>query len=61
MAIITHNAKHHLPCCLPPLLQSSLKPRVLVVNSSSNDGTVEQAQSLGAETLVIPRADFNHG
>lgn len=61
IAIITHNAKHHLPHCLPPLLNSSLKPKVLVVNSSSNDGTVETAVELGAETLVIPRKEFNHG
>ncbi len=61
VAVITHCAKHHLPYCLPPLLQSNLKPRVLVVNSSSNDGTVECAEKLGAETLVIPRAEFNHG
>lgn len=61
VAIITHKAKHHLPRCLPPLLESPLEPRVLVVNSSSKDGTVEQAEALGAETLVIPRADFNHG
>ena len=61
VAVITHSAKHHLPHCLPPILQSSLKPRTLVVNSSSNDGTVELAQELGAETHIIPRADFNHG
>ena len=61
VAIITHKAKHHLPRCLPPLLQSPIKPRVLVVNSSSKDGTVEEAEALGAKTLVIPRADFNHG
>ncbi len=61
IAVITHKAKHHLPKCLPPLIQSPLKPRVLVVNSSSHDGTVELAQELGADTLVIPRADFNHG
>lgn len=61
VAVITHKAKNHLPLCLPPLLQSSLKPRVLVVNSSSHDGTVETALELGAETLVIPRPDFNHG
>jgi len=60
-AIITHCAKHHLSHCLPPLLNSSLKPRVVVVNSSSNDGTVELAQSMGAETLLIPRHEFNHG
>lgn len=58
---ITHGAKKHLTKCLPPLLASPLKPRVLVVNSSSHDGTVELAQSLGAETLVIPRRQFNHG
>lgn len=61
IAVITHNAKHHLKHCLPPLLNSPLKPRVLVVNSSSNDGTVEEAERLGAETLVIPRKEFNHG
>ena len=61
VAIITHNACHHLPHCLPPFLNSPLKPRVVVVNSSSNDGTIEMAQKWGAETLVIPRLKFNHG
>lgn len=61
VAVITHTARHHLPHCLPPLLASPLRPRVLVVNSSSGDGTVELAQQLGAETLVIPRESFNHG
>lgn len=61
IAIITHCSKKHLPYCLPPLLSSKLRPRVMVVNSSSHDGTVELAQEFGAETLVIPRAEFNHG
>lgn len=61
VAVITHHAKKHLSHCLPPLLNSSVKPRVLVVNSSSNDGTVEEAIALGAEVLVIPRNAFNHG
>lgn len=61
VAVITHNARHHLPHCLPAFLNSPLKPRVLVVNSSSFDGTVEAAEALGAETLVIPRCQFNHG
>lgn len=61
VAVITHSAKYHLPRCLPPYLNSPLKPRVLVVNSSSHDGTVEVAKALGAETLVIPRNEFNHG
>lgn len=58
---ITHNSRHHLDHCLPPVLKSHLKPRILVVNSSSNDGTVDRAQEMGAETLVIPRHEFNHG
>jgi rhamnosyltransferase len=61
VAFITHRAKHHLAHSLPPILSSSLKPRVLVVNSSSGDGTVELAEKMGAETLVIPRSEFNHG
>ncbi|MCB1111644.1 MAG: glycosyltransferase family 2 protein [Chlamydiales bacterium] len=61
IAIFTHESVHHLPFCLPPLLNSPIKPRVLVVNTSSNDGTLQLARDLGAETLVIPRSDFNHG
>lgn len=61
VAFITHNAKHHLKHCLPPILGSTLQPRVLVVNSSSGDGTIEEAKRLGAEVLVVPRKTFNHG
>ena len=61
VVFITHTAKKHLAHCLPPFLESPLQPRILVVNSSSNDGTVEIATKLGAETLVIPRSEFNHG
>ncbi|MBI5529694.1 MAG: glycosyltransferase family 2 protein [Deltaproteobacteria bacterium] len=61
VAVITHAARRHLSRCLPPYLGSPLKPRVMVVNSSSDDGTVEEAARLGAETLVIPRREFNHG
>ncbi len=59
--LITHNAAHHLPYCLGPLLSSPLKPRILVMNSSSEDGTVELAQQMGVETCVVPRKSFNHG
>lgn len=61
VVVITHNARHHLQHCLPHYLNSPLKPRVLVVNSSSKDGTVEEARKMGAETLIVPRAEFNHG
>ncbi|MFO1036973.1 MAG: glycosyltransferase family 2 protein [Geminicoccaceae bacterium] len=61
VVVVTWRAREHLCHCLPPLLASPLRPRVLVVNSSSNDGTVERAAEMGADTLVVPRAEFNHG
>lgn len=60
-AILTYKGKHHLPRCLPPLVNSPLKPRVLVIDSSSNDGTIELAKDLGAEAIEIPQKEFNHG
>jgi rhamnosyltransferase len=61
VAIITYKDKNRLQKVLTPVLNSPLKPRVVVFNSSSNDGTVELAKELGAETLVIPRNEMNHG
>lgn len=61
IVVVTHNAKHHLKHCLPPLINSPLRPKILVMNSSSHDGTVEVAENLGVETFVIPRDEFNHG
>ena len=61
VVIVTHHARSHLDRCLPPLLASPIRPRVLVVNSSSDDGTVERARELGAESWIVPRHGFNHG
>ncbi len=61
VVVITYRARAILARCLAPVLASSLRPAILVVNSSSNDGTVELARSLGARTLVVPRGAFNHG
>lgn len=59
--IPTYQAARHLPHCLPPLLKSSLKPRILIIDSSSKDDTVAIARSMGVETRVIPQIEFNHG
>jgi rhamnosyltransferase len=61
VVIVTHRSRDWLDGCIPPLTASPLRPRVLVVNSSSRDGTVERARELGAETWMIPRSSFNHG
>ena len=59
--VVTHRAREHLRHCLEPLLASPLRPRVLVVNSGGNDGTVELARELGAEIFCVERERFNHG
>jgi len=61
VAVITFKDIRHLDKCLPPLLNSPLRPKVLVFNSSSNDGTIELAKKMEADTLVIPRIEMNHG
>jgi len=61
IAVLTYYSKKHLVNCLPPFLQSPLKPKVMVIDSSSKDGTVEEAKAMGIETIVIPQTLFNHG
>ncbi len=61
LAVLTLNAEEHLTRCLSPFLQSSLKPKILVVDSSSTDGTVAQAKQLGVDILQIKKTEFNHG
>ncbi len=61
VALFTYYSKQHIVKCLTPLLQSSLKPKILVVDSSSNDGTVELLQELEVEVIVIAQNEFNHG
>jgi len=59
VVVVTLNAANHLRQCLGPVFRSSLKPRVLVADSSSEDGTVELAKQMGADVLHV--RDFNHG
>jgi len=61
IVIPTFQAANHLSHCLPPLLDSPLNPRLLIIDSSSTDGTVSLARSLGVEVMVIPQSEFNHG
>jgi rhamnosyltransferase len=61
VVVLTLNAEKHLVRCLSPIMQSSLSPKILVVDSSSSDQTRSLAYSLGVEVLSIPQATFNHG
>lgn len=62
VVIPTYQAGKHLETLLPALKLQGLNPAdVLVVDSSSQDDTVSRFKEFGAEIIVIPQADFNHG
>jgi rhamnosyltransferase len=62
LIIPTLNAAKHLDAVLPALQGQSFRPGTfLVVDSSSADDTAERFQAAGAEVVVIPRAQFDHG
>lgn len=59
--IPTYNGAKHLPYLLPFLVQSPLQPKILVIDSSSNDNTAAIAKEMGAEVIKISKNEFNHG
>ena len=61
VVVVTYEARNVLEKCLAPLRSSPLRPEILVVNSSSSDGTVEEAHRLGVAVWIIPRGSFDHG
>lgn len=61
VVIPTYQGEKVLPRCLLPLLASSIKPKILVIDSSSTDHTVRIAKSFGVDVLVQPKEEFNHG
>jgi rhamnosyltransferase len=61
IVIPTHNAEHILPDCLGSILDSALRPKVLVIDSSSRDRTRTIARRMGAEVIRIDKRSFNHG
>jgi len=61
LVIPTYQARSHLPRLLPPIRKYYPALPILLIDSSSSDGTPEYARSLGAKVEVIPKTDFNHG
>ena len=59
--LLTRNAEMHLQRCLGPIFDSPLKPKVLVIDTSSTDRTREIAQRMGAQIDIIKPLEFNHG
>lgn len=62
LIIPTLNAEPFLDRLLPAIAAQTARPeRILVIDSSSNDRTVERFREAGAEIITITRAEFNHG
>ena len=60
--IPTYNASTHLPSLLERLKsQSVANYELMIIDSSSNDNTIEIAKSHSANTIIIPRSEFDHG
>ncbi|MCJ7484217.1 MAG: glycosyltransferase [Thermodesulfovibrionales bacterium] len=59
--IPTLNAGRLIGQLLSGLLSQDLRPgEIIVIDSSSQDNTVDIAKKTGVSTLVIPRSTFNH-
>jgi rhamnosyltransferase len=61
VVIPTLNAANDWPRFAPPLLASIPIDHILVLDSSSTDGTPDMARALGFRVVTISRAEFNHG
>ncbi|MHB8880191.1 MAG: glycosyltransferase family 2 protein [Thermodesulfovibrionales bacterium] len=59
--IPTLNAGKQIGPLLEKLRSQTIPCEILVIDSSSDDATVSIARSLNAGTIVINRADFDHG
>ena len=59
--IPTYNGKSELRRLLDSLQTQTAQFDILIVDSSSTDGTQELAKSNASEIFVIPSKEFNHG
>jgi len=59
--IPTYNAGKQMVKCLNAIQGSSFQPRILIIDSSSTDGTSQIAIKMGVEVVSIPKEEFNHG
>jgi rhamnosyltransferase len=60
--IPTYNAAGSLPDLLEKIkTQTAAYHEIIVIDSSSKDNTIEIAESLGAQTIIVPKEEFDHG
>jgi rhamnosyltransferase len=61
VVVVTLNAVCDWPKFAPALLACEDAKKVLVIDSSSTDGTPDLARAAGFQLHTIPRDEFNHG
>jgi rhamnosyltransferase len=62
LIIPTCNAASHWPSLCEGICRQSLRPdQVIVIDSSSTDGTAAQARAAGFDVIEISRSEFSHG
>ncbi len=62
LIVPTLNAQLNFGEFLPAIMSQSARPkRLIVIDSESDDMTVQLAAQVGAEVFSISRSDFNHG
>jgi rhamnosyltransferase len=63
IVVPTLNAGRQIERCLGPIVHSphAAHYKLLVIDSSSTDDTVERVNKLGVECEIIGRKDFDHG
>lgn len=60
--IPTYKAEKKIKQLLNNLIQQTLSPyEIIIIDSSSDDKTLQLAKNMGAQTLQIPKSQFNHG
>lgn len=60
--IPTYNAEGYLPSLLEKIKNQSIKEyELIIIDSSSNDNTVEIAKKFTDNMIVIPQNEFDHG
>lgn len=62
LIIPTWNAARHWPALHASLSLQGLQPQqILIIDSSSTDGTADLVRSAGYQLVIIPGHDFRHG
>ncbi|MFX4263650.1 glycosyltransferase family 2 protein [Pelotomaculum propionicicum] len=62
LIIPTLNAEKFLPNLIPNLMKQSFSlVEIIIIDSSSDDRTVDAVKEMGCRTIVIERKNFDHG